>query len=68
MIAVDRSRARPDESTTLELIRWSKSVRKYYGITAVASIIVYRDGKEIGRIIESPEESLETDLLAILKK
>jgi hypothetical protein len=29
---------------------------------------VKRDGKEIGRIIETPSKSIEKDLLEILKK
>lgn len=36
------------------------------GIEFVPTIIFYKDGKEIGRIIETPEESLEMDLLGIL--
>ncbi len=35
-------------------------------IELVPTIIFYRKGKEIGRIIETPQESLEKDLLNIL--
>jgi len=35
-------------------------------IQKVPTFILYDEGKEIGRIIESPKETLETDLLAIL--
>lgn len=36
------------------------------GIQRVPTFIFYRDGNEEGRIIESPEESLEKDILAII--
>lgn len=39
-----------------------------YNIELVPTFIVYRDNKEIGRIIESPKETLEEDLYEILKK
>lgn len=38
-----------------------------YGIVRVPTLIYYRDGKEIGRIIESPEKSLERDMWKIIK-
>ena len=34
-------------------------------IKAVPTIIMYKDGKELGRIVESPETTLEGDLTAI---
>jgi hypothetical protein len=37
-------------------------------IRRIPTFIVYRNGKEIGRIVESPKKSLEADLLQILKK
>ena len=37
-------------------------------IELVPTFIVYSDGKEIGRIVETPEISLEGDLLKILNK
>lgn len=36
-------------------------------ILKVPTVIVYRDGKEAGRIIETPVETLEKDLLNILR-
>lgn len=36
-------------------------------IKLVPTFIFYRDGKELGRIIETPKETLEKDLLRILK-
>jgi len=36
-------------------------------IEFVPTIIFYKDGNEIGRIVETPYESLEKDLLRILK-
>ncbi|MBK5212863.1 MAG: thioredoxin family protein [Flavobacteriaceae bacterium] len=35
-------------------------------ITNVPTLIFYKDGKELGRIVEYPIESLEKDMLAIL--
>jgi hypothetical protein len=37
-----------------------------YNIQYVPTFIFYRNGKEIGRIIEAPAESLEKDLIRIL--
>jgi thiol-disulfide isomerase/thioredoxin len=34
----------------------------------VPTIIIYENGKELGRIIEAPEVSLEADLVKIIKK
>ena len=36
------------------------------GITNVPTFIFYKDGKEVNRIVESPVEFLEDDILAIL--
>ena len=36
-------------------------------IKYVPTFIVYRNGKEIGRIVESPQTTLEGDLKNILK-
>lgn len=36
-------------------------------IELVPTIIIYKDGSEIGRIIETPAESLEKDLLKIVQ-
>ena len=37
-------------------------------IEFVPTFIFYKDGKEIGRIVETPAESLEKDLLKIVQK
>jgi len=38
-----------------------------YDIKRVPTFIVIREGRELGRIIEAPEKSLEDDLVSILK-
>ncbi|MCF6268101.1 MAG: thioredoxin family protein [Melioribacteraceae bacterium] len=56
LINVDRSKTEVDinvESMDIEL---------------VPTFIIYSEGKEIGRIIETPNKSLEKDLLEILNK
>jgi len=40
---------------------------KKYNITLVPTIILFRDGKEIGRITETAHKKIETDLAAIIK-
>jgi len=37
-------------------------------IEKLPTFLVYKDGKELGRIIETPAKSVEEDLLAILNK
>lgn len=37
-------------------------------IKRVPTLIIYEDGKEIGRIVEYPVQSLEKDLLTVLRK
>lgn len=39
-----------------------------YNIEYVPTFIFFRDNKEIGRIIETPQESLEKDMVRILEK
>ena len=39
-----------------------------YGIKFVPTIILLKDGKEAGRITESPQNGLEADMEAIIKK
>lgn len=39
---------------------------KIYDLRYTPTFIVFRDGEEIGRIIERPEQSLEADLVALL--
>jgi thiol-disulfide isomerase/thioredoxin len=41
---------------------------KKYNIEKVPTFIIYRNGKEIGRIVERFKDRPETDLLEILKK
>ena len=36
-------------------------------IEYVPTIIFYKDGNELGRIVESPEDTLEKDMIKILK-
>ena len=40
---------------------------KKYSITLVPTIILFKDGKEAGRITESAQKSIEGDLAAIVK-
>jgi thiol-disulfide isomerase/thioredoxin len=40
----------------------------FYDIKNVPTFIIISDGREIGRIIETPEKTLEEDILKILKK
>ncbi len=68
MIAVERATVTSDAALGQDLVDWSKNVRDYYQIKAVESIIVYRGGAEIGRIVEAPSKSIEADLLDILKR
>ncbi len=39
-----------------------------YNLTLVPAIIVLKDGKEVGRITESPQNGLEADLQQIISK
>jgi thiol-disulfide isomerase/thioredoxin len=41
---------------------------KVWQITAVPTFIVLRNGREIGRIVETPQESLEKHLRKIIKQ
>jgi thiol-disulfide isomerase/thioredoxin len=41
---------------------------KVWQVTAVPTFIVMRNGKEIGRIVETPQESLEKHLRQIIKQ
>ncbi len=54
-IALDRKKAAPD---------YQKNI---YDIQYVPTFIFFRNGKEIGRIIESPQDTLEKDIAGILK-
>ncbi len=54
MYAVDHEKETPSK------------IEKNFNIEYVPTIIVYKNGKELGRIVEYTQESLEKDLLAIL--
>jgi thiol-disulfide isomerase/thioredoxin len=56
IIAVDRNKEAP-----------GLSIKEQYKIEKVPTFIFYRGDAEIGRIIETPKESLEKDLLEIVK-
>jgi len=62
----------PDSS--LEIITVNRKMKSTgsevdsLGIERVPTIIVYENGKELGRIIETPVETLEKDLENIVKK
>ncbi len=44
-----------------------EGISKKYSVEKVPTIIVLKEGKEIGRIVEEPHETLEKDLIQILK-
>ena len=67
MLAVGSSRFTADMGVPADLIAWSDAVKRYYGVEAVETIIVTREGKELGRIVEAPEGTLEEALLKILE-
>jgi thiol-disulfide isomerase/thioredoxin len=54
MIAVNRSKETPD------------NLQEGYNITNVPTFIFFKKGKEIGRFVEYPRESLEKDVLKIV--
>lgn len=45
---------------------WTPGVREHYGVELVPTFIVYEGDVELGRIIETPELSIEADLAGIL--
>lgn len=60
-----------DKILLMNVNRMKKGIRDEVDnldIQFVPTIIVYENGKEIGRIIETPKETLEKDLLEIVKK
>ncbi len=67
MLAVTSSRAKENNNITGEMLSWSDSVKKSYGIEAVATVILMEKDKEIGRIVETVQESIERDLLDLLE-
>ncbi len=56
LIAVDRAK----RAMTTDIAK--------YEVTRIPLFIIYQDGKELGRIVESPKKTLEKDLYKILKK
>ncbi len=68
MLAVGSSRFTLEMGISTEVLGWSNRTKRFYGIELVATIIISRDGEEIGRIVEKPIKSVEGDLLAILRK
>lgn len=56
LLGVDRSKKSEDGTS------------EKYVITHVPTIIVFKEGKELGRIVEVPAETLESDLVKILTK
>lgn len=55
VVAVDRDKVEP------------KSSLQGYNIDYVPTFIIFKNNAELGRIVESPDESLEVDLLKILQ-
>jgi len=58
-----------DKMTLYALDRIKKmenNLPEKYNISRVATFIIFKEGNEIGRIVESPAMSLEADLLNIL--
>jgi dipeptidyl aminopeptidase/acylaminoacyl peptidase len=68
LYAVGSSRFTSDMPIPPELLEWSTLIKEHYGVERVATIIFYRKGEEIGRIVETPEASLEGDLLEIITR
>ncbi|WP_025667611.1 thioredoxin domain-containing protein [Aquimarina megaterium] len=60
VVAVDRSREAYKQSPGGE--------HEGLNIHRVPTLIFYKDGKEVNRIVESPRKTLEEDMLAILSK
>ncbi len=60
----------PDENIRLISVNREKKAPamdlEYLQIQRVPTIIFFRDGAEIGRIIESPEQTLEQDIVKIM--
>jgi thiol-disulfide isomerase/thioredoxin len=61
----------PKEKITLYLLDQSKKspqkLEKKYKVHSIPTFIILENGKEKGRIVESPQSTLEKDLLEILK-
>ncbi|NIO28551.1 MAG: prolyl oligopeptidase family serine peptidase [Candidatus Latescibacteria bacterium] len=68
LFAVGGSRFTREMSIPPKFLEWSNTIKAWYDVKAVATIILLRNGEEIGRIIEAPDQTLEKDLLKIVKK
>ncbi len=68
LYAVGSSRFTKEMKIPQELLDWSRDVKAWHDVTAVPTIIVTRRGRELGRIIEQPETTLEADLLKMLDR
>lgn len=55
MVGLTRGKKTPD------------NLQKGFNIKHTPTFIIYKDGKEIGRYVEQPRQSIEKDLLKILK-
>ncbi|MBN1884725.1 MAG: S9 family peptidase [Candidatus Krumholzibacteriota bacterium] len=66
MYAVASSRHTTAMGFDVRDLAWSDAVKRYFDVERVATIIVKRNGKEIGRIVETPDESIDADLARIL--
>jgi dipeptidyl aminopeptidase/acylaminoacyl peptidase len=66
MYAVGSARFTEDMPIPRETVAWSNDVKSWYDVSAVATIILHRGGRELGRIVETPEATLEGDLLRIV--
>ena len=60
------------DQSNVEIIGLTKEKKGYfndysrYNITNTPTIIFYKNKKEVGRIIEKPKETLESNMLSIL--
>jgi dipeptidyl aminopeptidase/acylaminoacyl peptidase/thiol-disulfide isomerase/thioredoxin len=68
MYAVASSRFTRDMPIPADVLNWSDTIKKFYKVDSVATIIFTRNGVELGRIVESPEITLEEDMLNIVRK
>lgn len=68
MYAVASSRFTRDMPIPAEALNWSDTIKKFYKVDAVATIMFTRGGVELGRIVESPDVTLEEDMLKIVRK
>lgn len=67
-LAVGSSRFTLGMPIPREAFDWSAAIKTWYKVESVATIIVSRNGEELGRIVETPAQTLEADLLQIITK